>query len=101
MSEGTLHRFYNSKAWKRASQAYMKSKHYICERCGQPAAVCHHRSYLNEANYTDPAISLNFDNLECLCMACHNDEHFSEKPERCIIFDNTGNIQNIIEKTLM
>lgn len=59
--------FYNSKAWKRASAAYMASKHYICERCGRPAQICHHKTYLNGTNVHDPAIALSFDNLEALC----------------------------------
>lgn len=70
--------FYNSKAWKRASAAYMASKHYICERCGRPAQICHHKTYLNGTNVHDPAIALSFDNLEALCLDCHNAEHGPE-----------------------
>lgn len=68
--------FYHSTAWRKLSRAYLLSKNYICERCGSPAEICHHKKHLTEKNYRDPAISLNADNLEALCLACHNNEHF-------------------------
>ena len=67
--------FYDSKEWRRVSTAYMSSKYYICERCGAPAKICHHRTWLNSENVKDPNIALNPDNLEALCVACHNKEH--------------------------
>ena len=62
--------FYHSTAWKRLSRAFLLSKNYICERCGKPAEIAHHRRYLTAEN------SLNPDNLEALCRDCHNAEHF-------------------------
>ena len=70
--------FYQSKAWRDLSRAYMLSQHYICERCGRPAVICHHKVWLNAANCADPAIALNPDLLEALCLECHNTEHFSK-----------------------
>lgn len=81
--------FYHSKAWRRVSTAYMTSKSYICERCGRPAVICHHKTYLNGRNVTDPAIALSFDNLEALCQDCHNEEHFSTARTQ---FDGDGNV---------
>lgn len=81
--------FYHSQAWKRVSVAYMTSKSYICERCGRPAVICHHRNYLTDQNVTDPTVALNFDNLEALCQDCHNKEHFSSLKTR---FDSDGNM---------
>ena len=68
--------FYHSTAWKRLSRAFLLSRNYICERCGKPAEIAHHRRYLTAENLTDPAISLNPDHLEALCRDCHNAEHF-------------------------
>ena len=68
--------FYRSAAWRRLSRVFLLSKNYICERCGQPAEIAHHRRYLTPRNINNPDISLNPDNLEALCMACHNAEHF-------------------------
>ena len=67
--------FYSGKAWRRVSTAYMSSKSYICERCGKPAVICHHKKWLNDVNVNDPSIALSFDNLEALCLDCHNAEH--------------------------
>ena len=67
--------FYKGKAWRRVSAAYMASKCYICERCGKPASICHHKTWLNGSNVNDPNIALSFDNLEALCIECHNAEH--------------------------
>ena len=84
--------FYKSKAWRRVSTAYMTSKNYICERCGRPAVICHHKQHLNGQNVTDPAIALSFDNLEALCQDCHNEEHFSTARTQ---FDSSGNVIKI------
>lgn len=85
--------FYNSAKWRRVSAAYMASKMYLCERCGRPAIICHHRKYLDGHNVSDPEISLSFDNLEALCLDCHNREHFhSSSTAR---FDNVGNVTGV------
>lgn len=81
--------FYHSKAWRRVSTAYMTSKSYICERCGSPATICHHKTHLNGVNVRDPEIALSFDNLEALCQDCHNKEHFSTARTQ---FDHDGNV---------
>ena len=69
--------FYKSKAWKETRAAYMSSKHYICERCGGMAKICHHREYITPENINDPNITLNWSNLCALCMDCHAKEHSS------------------------
>ena len=60
--------FYKGKQWKKISRLYMEQQHYICERCGGVATICHHRKYISPANINNPAITLNFDNLEALCV---------------------------------
>ena len=60
--------FYNSTAWRRLSRAFLLSKCYICERCGKPADIAHHKMHITAANITDPDISLNPANLEALCI---------------------------------
>lgn len=70
--------FYNSAAWRKLSKAFLLSRNYICERCGAPAEIAHHRQYMNPANIDNPAISMNPANLESLCLECHNKEHFSK-----------------------
>lgn len=62
----------------------MKKVNHLCERCKaegiyEPARIVHHKIYLNESNYRDPSIALNFDNLEALCDLHHNREHHKEE----------------------
>ena len=92
--------FYQSKAWKATQKAYMVSQHYICERCGGPARVVHHIRHITPGNIGDANITLSWDNLEALCMDCHNDEHISAsntaraRPAIAegLCFDNDGNL---------
>ena len=85
--------FYRSKAWRDVSTAYMTSRFYLCERCGSPATICHHKIYLNAQNINDPEISLNPDRLECLCQDCHNKEHSLR--HTITRFDDSGNIVGV------
>jgi len=87
--------FYNSKEWRRVSAAYMSSKLYICERCGKPAQICHHKKWLNEKNVHDPETALSFDNLEALCIECHNAEHGLRHD--ITVFDSDGNVAEVKE----
>lgn len=68
-------RFYKSKLWERCRIAYLKKRKYICERCGETARIVHHKKYITDENLYDPTISLDENNLECLCYKCHNEEH--------------------------
>jgi len=74
----TRQEFYHGRAWRKLSAAFLMSKHYICERCGQPAEIAHHKKHLTAATVLDPEIALNPANLEALCMECHNREHFGQ-----------------------
>lgn len=90
----TQTQFYHSRAWRKLSKAFLMSKNYICERCGQPAEIAHHRQYLNAENVLDPDISLNPTNLEALCQNCHNAEHFGTGGATAagLAFDDNGNL---------
>ena len=67
--------FYKSKAWRDCRYAYFISKHGLCERCGRPGKIVHHKIYLTPENINDPYITLSFENLELLCSSCHSIEH--------------------------
>lgn len=90
----TQAQFYHSRAWRKLSKAFLMSKNYICERCGQPAEIAHHKHRLTAANLLDPDISQNPANLEALCMNCHNAEHFGQGGATAagLAFDENGNI---------
>lgn len=86
-------KFYKSKAWKRVRQAYFNSQFGLCERCGEPGEIVHHKTYITPENIHDPEITLNFNNLELLCQDCHNKEHHSKPLTReGLTFDNKGNL---------
>jgi len=38
--------------------------------------MVHHKQYLNKNNIYDANITMGFENLELLCIDCHNKEHF-------------------------
>jgi len=88
-----MNEFYNSQQWRRVSKLFLKSKHFICERCGGCGDVAHHKIHLNRWNVNNPDISLNMDNLECLCLACHNAIHSASKATAAgVCFDREGNL---------
>ena len=87
--------FYHTKAWRRLSRAFLLSRNYICERCGRPAEIAHHREHITPGNIANPEITLNAARLEALCIDCHNAEHFSAGGAivRGLEFDQYGNIR--------
>lgn len=40
-----------------------------------PGDQVHHKKHLTPKNINDPEITLNWDNLELLCLDCHRKEH--------------------------
>lgn len=81
----------------------------LCNRCNKPVyvsglsdyipidkrvkGIVHHKIYLDNNNYTNEYIAFNEDNLEGLCIDCHNNEHFSSTVIRNdLMFDEYGNI---------
>ncbi len=90
--------FYLSAAWESTRAAYLMSQDYICERCGEPAKVAHHKRYITRANINDTGITLNWDNLEALCQDCHNKEHHKSTPQLRYGFDADGRIVPPIQK---
>ena len=76
--------FYGSAAWIKTRKAYAKSRNNLCERCLKkglivPADIVHHKIYLTAETVEIPEVALNWDNLECLCKACHEREHSAVK----------------------
>ena len=78
--------FYSSKAWKETRRAYRKSVGGLCEIClkkgiYKPGEIVHHKIHLTPENVNDPAVTLNWSNLELLCRDCHKDEHLDDMRE--------------------
>lgn len=70
--------FYKSAAWIKCREAYIASVHGLCERCGAPGHIVHHKELLTPNNIDNPYVTLNWDKLEYLCQDCHNKEHISK-----------------------
>ena len=73
--------FYHSAVWKKCRAEYISSVGGLCERClakgiYRPGYIVHHKEYINADNLNDPSVLLNHNNLEYLCLECHNQEHF-------------------------
>lgn len=100
---------YKSKLWKKTRILYAISKSCLCERCGQPIymsgaseyipkqkrviGIVHHKTYLTESNYVDDSIAYDWNNLELLCINCHNKEHHQDIANRIDYeFDELGNL---------
>lgn len=102
-------KFYHSKAWKLTRKSVWIRQHCLCNRCHKPVyvdgvsdyiepkyrtkGIVHHKEYLNETNVMDDEIAFGLDNLEGLCIDCHNKEHFSSQVTRSgFSFDEDGQL---------
>lgn len=109
MSYGVRKDFYNSKVWKDVRKTVWLKQNCLCARCHLPVyvdgisewipkenrrtGIVHHKIHLDNINVYDDEISLNEDNLEGLCIECHNQEHnpiTSTREEYA--FDEYGNL---------
>lgn len=105
----TRQEFYQTKIWKQERKNIWLKQSCLCNRCHRPVyvngisgyipkdkrlkGIVHHKEYLTDVNFNDDNISLNEDNLEGLCIDCHNQEHFSTKVTRQdLMFDSEGNL---------
>lgn len=70
--------FYNSKEWQAVREYCLMRDKYLCVKCGSPAEEVHHKIHLTAANIGDRSITLNPQNLACLCRDCHFEEHRGE-----------------------
>ena len=73
-----LNKFYKSKPWRSVREVALKRDKYLCQDCGRPAEHVHHIEHLNEVNVNDYDVSLNLENLVCLCHRCHDKRHTGE-----------------------
>ncbi|MGE9896620.1 HNH endonuclease [Anaerovoracaceae bacterium SGI.195] len=94
MAKSFSKRFYNSRAWKKAREAYIAKVHGLCEDCGRPGYIVDHKEELTPRNINDPSIALSDDNFRYLCLECHNRKTFSKySPVReGLKFDDEGNL---------
>lgn len=87
--------FYRSKVWRDTRERFLELNPW-CEECLKqkrytPATLVHHREHLNETNVNDPKISLGYDNLEAVCIECHNKIHYGRTDKRYTV-DQFGRV---------
>lgn len=93
MAKSVSGAFYRTSKWDKCRNGYMASQNYICERCGDLATICHHKVWLDSENVNEPMTAYNWDNLEALCIDCHNKEHFqTSATDKDLRFDEKGNL---------
>ena len=109
MSYGYRKQFYHSKVWNQVRKNIWLKQNLLCNRCGLPVyvdgisdyipkenrriGIVHHKIYLDNINVYDDTIALNEDNLEGICIDCHNKEHFKTNGIRNnYMFDDGGNL---------
>lgn len=87
-------RFYDSQVWKRTRLVYMDNVDWLCERCKDTAYILHHKEWIDSNNVDDLDVILNHDNLEAVCIQCHNEEHFktNHSTQEGLTFDMYGNL---------
>lgn len=89
-------KFYNSARWKKARQAAMKEHYWLCQVCAKPAKIVHHIRHITPENIDNDDITLNLNNLMCLCQDCHNRIHESAGSVRSgLMFDASGQIVEV------
>jgi 5-methylcytosine-specific restriction endonuclease McrA len=77
--------FYNSLRWTRLRDEVRVDGRMRCACCGhliRGKSIVDHISEITPDNYDDENVTLNRDNLQLLCLACHN-----SKATREINFD--------------
>lgn len=85
---------YKSKKWQKVRKLKLSMQPF-CEVCllkgiYTPAYIVHHKEYITDQNYFDDNVFFNLDNLQSICLDCHNKEHFADKKD--YVFDIEGNL---------
>lgn len=87
MARDFAKQFYHSTKWQRCRDAFIAERIAIdggmCQRCGcEIGYIVHHKIWLTADNINDPAIALNHELLEYVCLACHNKIEEGEEEAR-------------------
>ena len=72
----------DSKPWITLRNRIRSTKRMRCDMCGRlihSKSIVDHIIEIDETNYQDESITLNEDNLQLLCLECHNTKTFQSK----------------------
>lgn len=104
MARDFAKRFYNSKAWKLCRKSFIALRISVdggmCQHCRvELGYICDHIEELTPDNINDPEITLSHDNLQYLCLPCHNKKTFGEVEKEKYFFDSAGMIHELPDLT--
>lgn len=93
-------KFYKSKAWQRCRASFIGKRQGIdgglCEHCKKKKGyIVDHIEEITPENINDVNITLNHENLQYLCLECHNTKTFKKNfaIRKNLFFDEEGNLQ--------
>jgi 5-methylcytosine-specific restriction endonuclease McrA len=74
-SERVGDKIYKTVRWQKLRKLYFEMVLGVCERCGGTGKILHHKIEISESNLNNYEIVWGFDNLELVCLECHNKIH--------------------------
>ncbi|ARK32141.1 HNH endonuclease [Halalkalibacter krulwichiae] len=87
-------KIYHTSTWRKLRRSYYGKKHGLCEQCGKPGDIVDHIEEITEENVNDPFVTFNEENLQLLCLSCHNTKtfkkHFATRDD--VMFDEFGQL---------
>ena len=100
MAKDYAKKFYHSKAWLDCRASYISTVNGLCEHCLKdnkyiPGYIVDHIVEIAPDNINDPEITLSHDNLQYLCLRCHNTKTFGKEVEVIrdgLMFDSNGDV---------
>lgn len=85
--------FYTSSQWRKIRERKIVESGGVCSRCHHvfvdtSKLIVHHKDYLKEGDFNNPEKLYSDDNLEVICLSCHNEEHdrFNNRKSVYIVF---------------
>lgn len=87
MAQDFAKAFYKSATWRRCRRSFIAERTAVdggvCQRCGRALGyIVHHREWLTPENLSDADVALNHNNLEYVCLICHNKIEQGEEDPR-------------------
>ena len=100
MAKGWAKPFYNSKGWINCRKSFISYRITIdggiCEHCQKDLGyIVDHIEELTPENISNPNMALSYNNLQYLCLSCHNKKTFGNGEEATredVKFDEGGNL---------
>lgn len=83
MAKEYAKKFYKSRGWQGCRSSFIAERvrrdGAMCQRCKEkPGYIVDHIEEISPDNINNPDITLNHDNLQYLCLECHNIKTFSK-----------------------